>query len=172
MTSVVGLLDSWSKERADAWRSEIAASLGAEPDAWLAVVGAGELNRDRWWLVLSWVEQTASLIATTRRAELVELSAFALSLLEDGPVDGREAWLIGSVVRCGTKHAGLDFLPLIAAGCARAGDRGEQCLRWLSKASDRLPSTHREVGEGPTFRFERKLTEFDEQAFIRRLKGT
>lgn len=171
MTAVASLLDSWSEDRSNLWRSDVEASLGADSEAWLAAVSAGTLNQDRWWLVLSWVEHAASAIAATGRPELVELSAFALSLLENGPVDGREAMLVGGLVRRAAKHAGLDFLPLVAGGCARAGARGEQCLRWLSKATDRLPPTHREVGEGRTFRFERKPKTFDEQAFIRRLKG-
>lgn len=171
MNLVLELLDSWTKQRNDPWWAELESSLRTVPEAWLGAAADDELNRDRWWLLLSGVERSASAIAAARRPELVQLSAFALALLEDGPVDGREAMLVGSLVRRGAKQAGLDFLPLVSAGCARAGSRGEQCLRWLSRASDRLPPTHREQGTGSTFRFERVPKEFDEQAFIRRLKG-
>lgn len=171
MSTAVELLDSWTASREESWDVEMELSLGTGPDAWLAAADDGELTRDRWWVLLSWVERAASAIAATRRAELVELVAFALSVLEDGPVDGREAMAIAALVRRGASHAGLDFLALIRPGCARAGSRGEQCLRWLSRASDRLYRTHREVGQGTSFRFERVPSNIDVDALTRWAKG-
>jgi len=171
MTAVTDLLEPPLARADEAWDGLVETSLRTEPAAWLAAADGGALTEPRWWWLLSWVERAASRIGATGRPELVELAAFALALLEDGPVDPREAWLVGGLVRRGAERCGLDFSALVAAGCARAGDRGVSCRRWLSGASAELPGTHREVGEGAAFRFERPRSKIDIEALTRWAKG-
>lgn len=171
MTTVADLLDPPVARGDEVWYALLETSLRTEGAAWLRAADEGALIETRWWWLLSWVERSASTIAAAGRSDLLELSAFALSLLEDGPVDAREAWLVGALIRRGARHAGLDFLGSIRAGCARAGARGQLCYRWLSQASDELPGTHQEVGQGADFRFERPQSTIDIEALTRWAKG-
>jgi hypothetical protein len=52
------------------------------------------LERSEAWALLEWVESAASLVGEEGRADLVELTAFALSILEASPIDRRERMVV------------------------------------------------------------------------------
>lgn len=177
--AVLDVLDSFptdDSERRQAWLDEVERSLAAQPQAWLEEVGPevreDGLAKDRAWVLLSWVEDAASRIASERRSELVELAAFAMSLLEASPLDRRDVMVVAMLVRRASTLAGLPFPSLVRRGCARAGVLGASCEQWLLRITDATPSTHEESGEGRIFVFRRKPSTIDverlEQRFGRR----
>lgn len=156
MGSVIDLLDGPSARRDGRhWTGEVARSLRENAGAWLLAADRGDLSPARAWVLLSWVERTASEVVVSRRPELVEAAAMAMSLLESSELDRRDVMVVASLVRRAAILARLEFLRLVAAGCGRAGVWGERCARWLSKVSPDTPSTHIEVGAGGDFRFQR-----------------
>jgi hypothetical protein len=165
MTSIIQLLDAAPgpapNDLAIAWNRRIEASLSAGPVEWLAAARAESFTVSRQWALLSWVEESASLLVREGRPETLELSAFALSLLEWGQLDWRDRALVGSLLRRGSDLAGVSFAGLIDAGSQRAGAAGEACSRWLSQVSATTPQTHVELNEGSAFRFMRKPSDID-----------
>lgn len=177
-SDVGDLLDTSPSEddsRRRAWLADVDESLGGQPEAWTRAVEAllreGGPGRDRAWVLLSWVEDAASLIVSERRNDLVERAAFAMSLLEASPLDRRDVMLVAMLVRRASSLAGLDYLPLVRAGCDRAGPSGASCEAWLSRITEALPSTHEEVGTGRAVAFRRRPHDIDvarlEQRFRR-----
>lgn len=150
--SVVDLLDEYSEQQ---WAEEVERSLREDTDRWLRAADHGDLSRDRSWILLAWVESAASDVVISRRPELVETAALAMSLLEDGPLDRRDVMVVASLVRRAALLARLEFTGLADGGCQRAGTRGRRCAEWLSQVSPDTPPTHVEVGSGDGFRFER-----------------
>lgn len=150
---MVDLLDGYSAQR---WAEKVERSLREDTDLWLRAADDGDLSRDRAWILLAWVESAASDVVISRRPELVETAALAMSLLEDGPLDRRDVMVVASLVRRAALLARLEFTGLTDAGCRRAATRGRQCARWLSRVSPDTPPTHVEVGSGDGFRFERQ----------------
>ncbi len=78
-------------------------------------------------MLLSWVEDAASLVVVERRPELVDRAAFAMSLLEASPLDRRDVMLVAVLVRRASTLVGLSFPTLVRNGCSRAGALGAQC---------------------------------------------
>lgn len=154
------------------WFDDVTGSLQGAPAEWTAAAGPIEdrsLGKDRAWVLLSWVEDAASLIGRDRRPELVETAAFAMSLLEASPLDRRDVMVVAMLVRRATTLSDLDFAMLARRGCDRAGLLGARCRTWLLAITDATPSTHEETGSGATFAFRRKPAGFDPVALERKL---
>lgn len=159
-----------------AWLADVERSLQERPTEWIAAAGPPEdrsLGKDRAWVLLSWVEDVASLIGRETRAELVESAAFAMSLLEASPLDRRDVMVVAMLVRRAATVSGLDFTVHARRGCDRAGLLGARCRVWLLQVTDATPSTHEETGSDASFGFRRKPAGFDPAALERKLtKGT
>ena len=168
--SVLDVLDDapTRDEPRAAWLADVERSLVGSPDAWVEAVETAGLSQDRAWVLLAWVEDVASLVVRERRRDLVELAAFAMSLLEAGPLDRRDVMVVAMLVRRGSTLAALPFEKPVARGCARAGELGARCEEWLLRITDATPSTHEEVGAGSDVRFVRKPTSIDTDALLER----
>ena len=168
--SVLDVLDDapTGDEPRAAWLADVERSLAGAPDAWVEAVASDGLSQDRSWVLLAWVEDAASQLVRERRRDLVELAAFAMSLLEAGPLDRRDVMVVAMLVRRGSTLAGLPFEAPVSRGCARAGELGARCEEWLLRITDATPSTHDEVGEGRDVRFVRRPTSIDPDALLAR----
>ena len=124
--SVLDVLDDapTGDEPRAAWLADVERSLAGAPDAWVEAVGSDGLSQDRSWVLLAWVEDAASQLVRERRRDLVELAAFAMSLLEAGPLDRRDVMVVAMLVRRGSTLAGIPFEAPVSRGCARAGELG------------------------------------------------
>jgi hypothetical protein len=162
MTSVLQLLDLFGEISTSDWESRLETSFELNAASWVAEVSApAGLSVERAWILLSWVELVASEIPRTKRRSTVENAAFAMSLLENSPLDRRDCAVVGALVHRASVLAGLDFEAGIEVGCDRAGDLGSQCFAWLRHVSSVTPETHIERGSGRTFAFQRKDADFD-----------
>lgn len=177
MSSPVELLDAPVPPDPDRvkepWFGDVELSLALDLSDWIALVDAPDgLTTDRAWRLLNWAEEAATQVVRRPRPGLVELAAVALSLLEGGPVDRREAQVVGILLRRACTLTGVEFTTAVRAGCARVGPRGEACLEWLWWSVADLPSTHVEVGQGSSFRFDRAPgPDIDIEALTRWAKG-
>ncbi len=153
------------------WMATVERSLAEDEDSWLDLPDGGALTERRAWALLAWAEEAAAQVVREPRGATLEHAAFVLSLLEGSPLDRREAFLVGMLVHRGADLAGLAYAPAVRAGCARAGTRGRTCLGWLTASRAATPSTHAEVGQGPTFAFRRLPATFDVEALERWAKG-
>jgi hypothetical protein len=120
-------------------------------------------------VLLGWAEEATGEAVASSRPVLLETVAFALALLEASPLDRRDVMIVGILLHRAAALTGADFEEHVRRGCARAGALGERCLEWLPRVTDRLPSTHEEVGHGPTFEFRRTPPSFDPAALERKL---
>lgn len=157
MNTVVDLLDDWpaDADRRPDWMARVELSLQRDRERWRAA--AGELTRDRCWVLLGWAETTAShVVAQPRdRARRVRAIAFVFSLLENGSLDRRDVQVVAALVHRACVLARLDFYRLARRGCRRAGPPGRRAWVWLPHVPASTPATHTETGSGSTFRFER-----------------
>jgi hypothetical protein len=149
------------------WVRSIADSMSREPDRWTAAVD--ELDDGRSWRLLGFVELAASLVGREGSLRLAEQAAFALALLQGGPLDRRDVIVVADLLPRACDRAGLDFAAAVRAGCARAGERGESCREWLLQRPVGA-SLYDEVGEGRTFRYRRVPAGFDADDLLDRLK--
>jgi hypothetical protein len=162
MTWALDLLDLQRELPTADWHARLEDALERDTAAWIDAVGSPDgLSVDHAWILLSWVELTASQIPSNSRQSTLESAAFAMSLLENGPLDRRDRAVVGALLRRASELAGLDFVAGIGAGCQRAGSLGAQCLVWLRRVSSVTPSTHTETGSGQTFAFQRRQADFD-----------
>ena len=159
------LLDDWSKP---GWWLEVAERLRSAPGDWIRSVEDEGLDTDRAWVLLGWVEDAASALVSTARADLLHAACFAISLLETGPLDRRDVMVVAMLLRRAAVQTGLDFGAAVRAGCAAAGDFGTRCAEWLSGVSDALPTTHEQVGTGRGARFRRLPSTIDTDELLRR----
>lgn len=155
--------------RQDRWREDLTQSLLNNSPQWVGDVRARALSEQQAWQLLSWVEMSAPVVVREARAELVELAAFAVALLEHSPLDRRDVQVVASLVRVATEEAQLDFLELCRAGLRRADGLGAAAERWLPRTSAQVPPTHTVMGEGPTFDFQRLPPSFDPVELEQRL---
>jgi hypothetical protein len=175
---VLQLLDSYpdagGEDRRREWASQVRESLEGRPEDWVAAVGPegpSGLAEPRAWVLLGWAEVTAGEVVASSRPGLLETVAFALALLEASPLDRRDVMIVGILLHRAATLTGADFDRRVRRGCARAGALGARCLEWLPRVTDRLPSTHEEVGRGSAFEFRRKPPSFDPAALERKLTG-
>lgn len=143
-------------------------SLTDERTQWLERAAEG-LTPEESWELLGWVESAAGSVVAQERPDRVELVGFALSLLEDGPLDRREAMNLASLVHRACEVAGYDYPALVTRGARGAGELGRRALRWLPTVSPELPPTHLEEGAGRSFTFRRVPPSFDPVALEARL---
>jgi hypothetical protein len=89
------------------------------------------------------------------------VSSFAMAIVLQGALDGRDCAIVASLLRRATRLVDLDFTASVNEGCHRAGAIGEQARDLLVQSSAELPSTHAEAGAGDTFTFVRVAPKFD-----------
>lgn len=151
--------------RRRSWLEDVERSLRRQPEAWLEAVGPvvreHGLAKHRAEALLWWVEETASRIVTERRSKLVELAAFAMSLLEASPLDRRDVMVVATVVRRASALAGLPYSRSVRRGCSQAGALGTSCERWLTQITDDISSSYEEVGSGRSVEFRRRPSTID-----------
>lgn len=171
MSGVFGLLVQPTDERdhdvPTRWVLDIADSMSQEPGRWSAA--ADQLDDGHSWPLLGLVEHASSLVARDGSLRLAEQAAFALALLEGGPLDRRDVIVVADLLPRACDRAGLDFAAVVRAGCARAGERGESCRDWLLRRPVGA-SLYDEVGEGRTFRYRRVPAGFDADELLARLE--
>lgn len=171
MSDVLGLLALPTDERdhdvPTSWVLRIADSMSQEPGQWSA--SADGLDDGHSWPLLGFVEHASSLVARDGSLRLAEQAAFAVALLQDGPLDRRDVIVVADLLPRACARACLDFAAVVRAGCARAGEHGESCRDWLLQRPVGA-SLYDEVGEGRTFRYRRVPAEFDADDLLARLE--
>lgn len=154
------------------WFAVLDQSLARDPDAWASAVGGvGSLSDEHAWCLLAWVEVAATAIVRKPGADAVARAAFALALALQSTLDRRDCAVVASLLRRASILADVDFAVGVATGCRRAGATGREAHALLRKAPVETPPTHREVGCGPTFTFERVAPGFDADDLARWLEG-
>lgn len=163
------LLDAWqlglAQGRQNSWNlrmrtaiSELSASGSTDLD----------LDQDRSWALLGWCEGATSTAVQTDDLSLLEVCVIGLSLVPTRFIDRREVELVGSLVRRSVELLGIRWVEF------RQRFAGSRSLLELLDGfpSEVSAASHREIGTGPTFRFEKvRLAQMSEEELLRRLDG-
>lgn len=85
-------------------------SLSGHGPEWLvAVERLAAFSEDRAWALLSWVELTANMVSRNRDGRQLEVSVFAVSLMENTGIDRRDRAVAVALLRRAAASGGLDF---------------------------------------------------------------
>ncbi len=149
------LLDTPSVLQDDDWYEDLESSLQHRSKAWVSFVNSGGFSQDQAWVLLSWVERSANRIGETGSSKVAKLACFAISLLDEGPLDLRDIMVVASLIRRSCVYHSLDFRSIAIEGTKLAGPLGAKTLEWLLKVPDTISSLHKEITTGDGIRFER-----------------
>lgn len=168
-STVEDVLGSWqpglSLSEQESWDQRLRSAL---TEQWAAPSADVDLDQDRGWALLGWCEGAASTAVRSSDLKLLELSVFGLSLVPRRHIDCREVALVGSLVRRAVEFLGVrwNVFRRRFAGNRSLLDLLDEFPREVSTAS------HREIGTGPAFRFEKvRLAQMSEAELLRRLNG-
>ncbi|MDH6181568.1 hypothetical protein M2152_001750 [Microbacteriaceae bacterium SG_E_30_P1] len=165
MISVLGLLDNAPLEDGfdlTVWFARIEQSLSGDYQAWRsAVVSPNTLSKGQGWALLGWIEVAASEVVRNRSREILVSAVFAMALVLRSPLDTRDCAVVAALLRRASALAGLDYRSAVAEGCARAGEPDGDARRLFETASEDVPSTHIESGEGKSFKSVRLPSDID-----------
>jgi hypothetical protein len=173
---VLGMLDGDSSRheglRGTPWFDGLEDSLGSRPAEWLSdVAEVEELDDERAWALLSWIEAAASQIVRTRAKTTLDVAIFGMALLVKSRLDWRDVSVVGALLHRAAILAALRYEISVVDGCAAAGSLGEAAFPRLIRMDSATPPTHVELGSGDAFVFERRPPEFDVADLERWLEG-
>ncbi len=123
---------------------------------------------DSGWVLLGWCENATSEAVRHCDFDLLEIVSFGLSLVSRSPLDEREVWLVGALVRRSVSLIGRNWPSLL-----RRFKDDQDVTALLQRFPHSVsPVSHREIGIGEEFRFERvPLAEWSPEELLRRMKG-
>ena len=155
----------WSIGQQETWDRTLRSALN---DRWSGAEPAEDLDKDHGWVLLGWCENAASIAVRTSDLELLETAVFGLSLVPRRQIDRRDVLLVGALIRRAVELLGVrwdDF--------RRRFDDSRLLLGLIDEFPPQVsPVSHRELGSGSLFRFEKiRLTQMSEEELLRRLNG-
>jgi hypothetical protein len=154
------------------WHDRVEKSLDQSTASWIeAVETIGGLSDEHAWIMLAFIEGSATQIARTAARSKLVVAVIAMAVVLRSALDRRDCSLVASLLRRAAALAEIDYLSAVDEGLARAGESTQEARALLLGAAAVTPATHIEQGSGNTFAFRRLSSEFDVDDLERWLEG-
>lgn len=149
------------KDLGGTWDIEVLDALSAvtADPADLARV-SDQLTPDQKWALLGWAEGACTWAVRCRSTDLIQRVVQALSLL-DGQLDRRDILVVATLAHRAARRLGVTLEELSDSDQLPTGPPPPA---WVLGASEDLPSSYVERGEGSSFEFRREPSGFDPAA--------
>lgn len=114
-----------------------------------------QFGKDGSWRLVGWAESACTWAVRTQDRDVLAAAAAAASLHDPDQIDSRDALLVLALVSRACALVGVPVSSVVNCALATTDEPGGAWLRDHLRSGASLPPTHREVGAGSRFTFER-----------------